>query len=93
MSSRGSIASEGIGDYPGWKHSILRTETRDRGEVKIPVGRSHVNEIDLKAIRYRSCSCARHHLPNYRIYNGLLDRKSTRLNSSHEFVSRMPSSA
>ena len=25
--------------------------------------------------------------------NGELDRKSTRLNSSHEFVSRMPSSA
>ena len=26
-------------------------------------------------------------------YNGHRDRKSTRLNSSHEFVSRMPSSA
>ena len=26
-------------------------------------------------------------------HNGYLDRKSTRLNSSHEFVSRMPSSA
>ena len=25
--------------------------------------------------------------------NGAVDRKSTRLNSSHEFVSRMPSSA
>ena len=27
------------------------------------------------------------------IYEGFIDRKSTRLNSSHEFVSRMPSSA
>ena len=27
------------------------------------------------------------------IYNLMQDRKSTRLNSSHEFVSRMPSSA
>ena len=28
-----------------------------------------------------------------RRFNGIRDRKSTRLNSSHEFVSRMPSSA
>ena len=27
------------------------------------------------------------------VSNGVPDRKSTRLNSSHEFVSRMPSSA
>ena len=27
------------------------------------------------------------------LFEGLADRKSTRLNSSHEFVSRMPSSA
>ena len=29
----------------------------------------------------------------FRMLTTLLDRKSTRLNSSHEFVSRMPSSA
>ena len=29
----------------------------------------------------------------HRLWKRFLDRKSTRLNSSHEFVSRMPSSA
>ena len=29
----------------------------------------------------------------FRLYKSMRDRKSTRLNSSHEFVSRMPSSA
>ena len=30
---------------------------------------------------------------NKKIIEGILDRKSTRLNSSHEWISRMPSSA
>ena len=50
--------------------------------------------LDQKKIPYE----ARHYPHGAEAVDGLavaraLDRKSTRLNSSHEFVSRMPSSA
>ena len=56
---------------------------RDKG-VKITVGHAADNLAGAKVVVISSAIKAD---------NPELDRKSTRLNSSHEFVSRMPSSA
>ena len=53
-----------------------------------------INVLDGHPVLLRNTSPDRHHWIELKLVGGpKRDRKSTRLNSSHEFVSRMPSSA
>ena len=63
----------------------------------VSLNRSAIPELDGRLDAYRQilaqCGIAFEILCDCEQRVLLLDRKSTRLNSSHEFVSRMPSSA
>ena len=52
--------------------------------------RFNIVTSNQKAMFIGQCS---HECGNFRLLEENLDRKSTRLNSSHEWISRMPSSA
>ena len=54
------------------------------GDVAVVIGEGLVGQYAAQVLRYRGVHV---------IISGLLDRKSTRLNSSHTDISRMPSSA
>ena len=59
------------------------------GEVKLLIKGSLHTDVMMHAVMQPEYNLRTHKL----ISSSCLDRKSTRLNSSHEFVSRMPSSA
>ena len=51
------------------------------------------SQLALLLLRNLKCPIVISDLDQARVDKGIADRKSTRLNSSHEWISRMPSSA
>ena len=72
-----------------WNEDVNGAEQEGYGYFQMTAdskGRCHTDRAFLEPVK---------HMPNLRIVTNALvtDRKSTRLNSSHERLSRMPSSA
>ena len=68
---------------------LLALDGSDLAERAIPVAAEIARRRDTTLLVCRAVSDTTHH----EMFGFLLDRKSTRLNSSHEWISRMPSSA
>ena len=81
--------TSGVSFMPHEKLMIARALLQDLNVDRIEVASARVSEGEMEAVK----SISRWASQNGKLDRVEVDRKSTRLNSSHELTSRMPSSA
>ena len=90
---------------PNYEYNVLELFA-GAGGLAVGMEKAGLKCVALNEIDKHACETLRKNRPNWNVLEGDIknfnfseyhnlveDRKSTRLNSSHEFVSRMPSSA